>query len=84
MFTPEMLPIKDRQLFSVGYCCQLLQITPGQLVVLMEDTTVLPAWIIDSVAYFDGDGVQVLVNKANQLRKEIQAAIDKTQAAPQN
>lgn len=81
MLTPEMLPAKDKQLFSIGYTCQLLQVVPGQLGVLVESTGVLPAWTIDGTAYFDGDGVKVLVNKANQLRKEIQTAIDKVQAA---
>lgn len=84
MLTPEMLPSRDKQLFSAGYTCQLIQITPGQLGVLIESTGVLPSWTIDGTAYFDGDGVQVLVNKSNQIRKEIADAIEKTQAAPNN
>lgn len=84
MLNADQLPPTDRQLYSVGYTCQLLQVVPGQLRVLMEDTGVLPFWMIDSVAFFDGDGVQVLVNKANQLRKEIAEAADKLNSAPQN
>lgn len=84
MLTPEMLPANDKQLFSFGYTCQLLQVVPGQLGVLIEDTGVLPSWTIDGTAYFDGDGVQVLVNKCNQIRKEIADAIEKVNASPQN
>lgn len=78
------LPSPDRQLFSVGYCCQLLQVLPGQLKVLMDDTGVSPFWMLDGVAFFDGDGVQVLVNKANQLRKEIAEAAEKLDSAESN
>lgn len=84
MFDTTDLPPTDRQLYSLGYTCQLLQVVPGQLGVLMDATGVRPFWTIDSVAYFDGDGVQVLVNKANQLRKELADAAAKLDASESN
>jgi hypothetical protein len=76
MLNVNDLPSKDRQLFSLGYTCQLLQVVPGQLRVLMESTGVKPFWTVDDVAYFDGDGVQELVNAVNAIRKEITDAAE--------
>lgn len=84
MLNASQLPPLPNQIYSIGYCCQLLQVVPGQLALLMEETGVLPSHTIDNVAYFDGDGVQVLVNKVNQIRKEISEAMDKLENSPNN
>lgn len=84
MFDVRHFPSKDRQFLSVGYLCQLLVVTPGQLIVLMEATGVEVTAMVDGIAYFDGDATQVLVNKLNQLRKEIADAAEAASRAGDN
>lgn len=71
------LPPVDRQFFGPGYSCQLLQVTPGQLKVLMEAAGVEFVATLDAVPLIDGVGMQALVNKANELRAEIADAAEK-------
>lgn len=72
--SPRDLPPADKQFFGPGYSCQLLQVTPGQLRLLMEETGVRFVAMHDNVPLIDGVGMQKLVNKANEIRAEIDNA----------
>lgn len=82
--SPNDLPPIDKQFFGPGYACQLLQVTPGQLKVLLEETGIRFAVMLDNVPLIDGVGMQKLVDKANELRAEIDTAIAKAERAPLN
>ena len=70
----DFAPGKESQFFSVGYCCQLMQITPGQLRVLMEATATRFAECRDGVAYVDGAALVNLMCECKKCRDEIEAA----------
>jgi len=72
--SPSDLPPLDKQYFGPAYSCQLLQCTPGQLRVLMQETGVQVAMMLDNSPLIDGVGMQALVNKANEIRAEIEEA----------
>lgn len=78
MLTGDLPPV-DKQFFGPGYSCQLLQVTPGQLRVLMEAAGVAFVASIDGTPLIDGAGMQALVDKANELRAEIADAASKVE-----
>jgi hypothetical protein len=61
----------SRCFYSAGAVCQHLQITPAQLRVCMEDSSVRFVQIIDATAYLDGNGFQAVAAKAAEVRNEI-------------
>lgn len=69
-----MTPEQSRRFYSLGYCCALLEVSPGQLRVLMEDTELVFDHVIDGVPYLDGDQFDVVIEKCKAVRAEIQSA----------
>lgn len=80
-YPENFLPPAERQFFGPGSVCGLLQITPGQLRVLMEDTGTTFAACLDGVPMLDANGLQRVVDKAAEIRAEIAGKI---QATPNN
>jgi hypothetical protein len=66
------MPPREEQFFSVGAACQLMQINPGQLQVLMGDCGVRFVRMMDAVPYLDADGLESCAERCRQLREEIE------------
>ena len=69
----DFLPPEDQCFASVGWCCQTLQITPRQLLVLMEAAGVRFVRMIDATGYIDGDGFRAVTKKAAEIHDEIKS-----------
>ena len=64
----------SQQWFSLGLACQLMQITPGQLEVLLEDLDVGFDAIWDNVPMLRGDTLLAVSRRCGEVRDEITAA----------
>lgn len=65
-------PEATEQFYSLGYVCQYLQVTPGQVCVLLEATETKFVRVIDDVPYLDGSGFAEVVHKAREVIQEIE------------
>jgi hypothetical protein len=67
-----LMPPREEQFFSVGAACQLMQINPGQLQVLMGDCGVRFVRMMDAVPYLDAVGLEACAQRCGELRQEIE------------
>jgi hypothetical protein len=74
----------NRNFYSVGYACQVLQVLPTQLMVLMQAVGVEVDMTIDGVVYLSGDQMQKVVDECTRVRAEIENAQEFAQNAPNN
>lgn len=73
------------QWYSLGACCQLLQVVPGQLYVLMRDVGVTFGQIVDDVPYLRGNDLLTVARRCGELRDEITAGYSTAErTAPSN
>jgi hypothetical protein len=77
----HLIPGPDRQLVSTGFVCQLLQILPKQMYVLMEDCEIQFQQIVDGVGFLLLADAERVAEKCGDVRKEIH---DKLSAAKDN
>jgi hypothetical protein len=74
MLDRNLMPGDDQCFASVGYVCGFLQITPGQLGVLMDAAGVRFAKAVDGVPYLDGAGFEAVTAKGREVVDEIKSA----------
>lgn len=67
----DFAPNRDQQFVSMGYICQLLQILPGQLKVLMQDCEIKFSQVLDGVGYLSIADAESVAEKCCEVRKEI-------------
>lgn len=77
----DLTPPIERTFFSVGGVCQLLQITPGQLRVLMDDLSLKFDRCVDAVPFVDGVQLELLVARRNEIVTNINKAVEGAKAA---
>jgi hypothetical protein len=77
----HLAPEPDRQFVSVGFIGQLLQILPGQLRVLMEESDIKFALVLDGVGYLSVADAATVAAKCRDVRQEIH---DSLSAAKRN
>ncbi|MCC6491915.1 MAG: hypothetical protein IT424_02720 [Pirellulales bacterium] len=69
-------PPLEQTYYSLGFACQLMQIAPGQLQVIMQEAGVAFDHCVDGVAYLRGDQIVTLAPVLKGVRDEINAALD--------
>jgi hypothetical protein len=67
----HLAPERSEQFLSMGFVCQHLQILPGQLRVLMEDTGVKFSQVVDGIGYLSIADAEAVAAKCVEVRKEI-------------
>jgi hypothetical protein len=80
----DFMPEKSEMLFSVGGCCQILNITPLQLSVLMHEAGVKFVRCVDAVPYVDGVQCETLSAKLNEIKTRIQSKVEAVKASAAN
>jgi hypothetical protein len=83
-FLADYAPPLEEQFFSLGFSCQIFNITPNQLDVLMREADVKFSRTIDGVMYVDGRSMEKLTEVFNRLMDEITDAARTVAAAPNN
>lgn len=64
----------DKQMFSLGYCCQLFQVAPPIVREIARRAEVRFACAVNDVPYLDGDGVVQMNRYLHKLRAEYEAS----------
>jgi hypothetical protein len=72
----DYAPPRDKQFVSMWHVCQLLQILPGQLRVLMDDCRVKFAQVVDGVGYLLVADAEAIARKCGDVRKEIHDVLE--------
>ena len=67
----HLAPERDKQFLSMGFLMQLVQITPGQLRVLMEETGVQFSEVRDGIGYVTHNDAIKVLEKCRDVRQEI-------------
>jgi hypothetical protein len=75
---------RNAYLYSIGAACQLCQVTPPQLFLVMKEMGVKFQQVVDDVGYINGADLLVVARKCGEIRDEIAAAAGKTEAARLN
>ncbi len=63
----------EKQMFSLGYCCQLFQVAPPILREIAKRAGVKFACAVNDVPYIDGNGLVDMNRYLRQLRAEYEA-----------
>jgi hypothetical protein len=74
----DFAPDRDKQFCSMGFVCQLLQILPGQLRVLMEDCEIKFSQVVDGIGFLSVADTETVAKKCRDIRKEICETIEAT------
>jgi hypothetical protein len=72
----QLAPERDQQFCSLGFICQLLQIVPTQLQVLMEDSGLRFAMVLDGIGYLTVADAERLAEKCRDVRQEIHDTLE--------
>lgn len=80
----EVAPPREDQRYSVGHMCVMMEISPHQLRVLMDEADVKFRYLVDQVLYVDGNDLQEIINVFNQVQAEISEAKAAGDAAQYN
>ncbi len=77
----ELAPPPDRQYYSIGFVCGMIQQTPDFVLGLMRQANVQFAQTQDGIGLIRGDDLQKMASFLADVREEVQ---DKCAAAPFN
>ena len=79
--TGELAPPPERQYYSVGFVCGMIQRSPDFVFHLMRQAGVEFAWTQDGIGLIRGDGLQKMAAIVRDVREDV---VDKMAAAPNN
>jgi hypothetical protein len=80
----DLMPPAERRYFSIGACCQTMDITPGQLKVVMDEVGLRFDRCIDAVPYVDGRQYEAIFAKCIELRESISTKMEAAKSAAPN
>ncbi|HEX5471612.1 MAG TPA: hypothetical protein VFW73_06980 [Lacipirellulaceae bacterium] len=80
----DLAPPPDRQYYSVGFVCQMIQQPPDFVHRLMRLADVEFAWAENGVGVIRGDHLQKMASMLADVREAVEDSQAKCQAAPNN
>ncbi|QDT54771.1 hypothetical protein Pan44_28080 [Caulifigura coniformis] len=80
----QFAPADDMQFLSMGGLCGMLGLLPAQICVVMQETGIKFAMVLNTVGYFTVKDAETIANRCSSLKKELADAAAKFEAATQN
>ena len=77
----KFAPVEDMQFCSMGMLCQLAQVLPAQVRIAMQDAGIRFAMTMDGTGYLYVQDAEVIAKRCNAMRKELDDAAAKFEAA---
>lgn len=67
----KLFPDRSKFLYSLGKSCELLQVVPAQLHLLMQKTGVSFVLVVDDTGFLSADDLLACAKLAGEIRDEI-------------